>query len=94
MKTRIAKFGYPEARLKSEQKLVADVRQAVNVQLRESVEAQSATLVRDKALDALDAWASDFKAICKVALAEDPQKLEQLGIMVLNQARRKAKVTA
>jgi len=28
------------------------------------------------------------------ALAEDPQRLEQLGIVVLNQARRKTKVTA
>ena len=91
MKARMAKFGYPEARLVAEQKLVADLRQAVNVQLMESGEAQASTLTRDKALDALDAWASDFKAICKVALADDPQRMEQLGVLVLNQARRKAK---
>jgi len=75
----------------AEQKLVADLRQAVNVQLMESGAAQASTLTRDKALDALDAWASDFKAICKVALADDPQRMEQLGVLVLNQARRKAK---
>ena len=90
----MAQYGYLVTRLRDEQKLVAAVRQAVNVQARESGEAQSATLSRDKALNALDTWVSAFKAICRVALAEDPQQLEQLGIVVLNQARRKAKVNA
>ena len=45
-------------------------------------------MARDKALNALDTWVSAFRAICRVALADDPQQLEQLGIVVLNQSRR------
>jgi len=90
----ISQYGFSEARVKAEQKLVADVRQAVNAQLRETGEAQLATRNCDKSIDALDTWVSGYRAICKVALADEPQQLEQLGIVVLNQARNKAKVTA
>ena len=87
----MASHGYPESRLREEQKLVAAVRQAVNLRLKESGEAQSATVARDKALDVLDAWVIAFKAICRVALADDPQQLEKLGVVVLNQSRRRSK---
>ena len=91
---KLGQYGYPEARLKAEQALVAAVRQAINVQLKETGEAQAATQARDKAFDALDVWVSGFRAICKIALANEPQRLEQLGIVVLNQARKKTKANA
>jgi len=91
---RMGKFGYSLTRIQGERQLVEAVRQAVNDQLMETGEAQAATRVRDQALDGLDAWVSDFKAICRVALAEDPQRLEQLGILVLNAPRRKTKEKA
>lgn len=94
LKAAFARFGYPETRLKEEQKLLSGVRQAINAQLKESGEAQTATHERDRAIDALDTWASAFKAICKVALADNPQNLEQLGITVLNQPRKKPAVAA
>jgi len=45
-------------------------------------DAQSATQKRDAVLRALDRWVSDFKKIAQVALQDDPQLLEVLGIMV------------
>ncbi|MEL6606343.1 MAG: hypothetical protein AAFP20_24355 [Cyanobacteria bacterium J06614_10] len=45
-------------------------------------EAQAATQKRDAALDELQDWLSDFLAIAKIALEDDPQKLESLGVFV------------
>jgi hypothetical protein len=43
--------------------------------------AQDATQARDAALDALDAWMSDFIAIARLALEERPQYMEKLGVV-------------
>jgi len=51
------------------------------VQEKEKGEAQAATQARDKALDELQDWLSDYLAIAKVALEEDPQLLEGLGVL-------------
>lgn len=47
-----------------------------------SGDAQSATQRRDEALKALTRWVSDFKKVAQVALQDDPQLLESLGIVV------------
>jgi hypothetical protein len=44
-------------------------------------EAQDATLRRDRAADALQEWYSDFIAIARIALEDNPQYLEMLGIV-------------
>ncbi|NEP46299.1 MAG: hypothetical protein F6K35_46720, partial [Okeania sp. SIO2H7] len=51
-------------------------------QEKEKGEAQQATKTRDEALDALDDWLGDFLAIAEVALADKPQLLEALGVLV------------
>lgn len=48
--------------------------------LREKGEAQSATVVRDEAFDTLYDIYSDFRGIARIALADAPQLLEQMGI--------------
>lgn len=60
---------------------VKEVESKLAAQLKETGEAQAATEARDKALDALMDWMSDFRAIAKLALAGDPQQLEMLGIV-------------
>jgi len=42
--------------------------------------AQAATRARDEALDGLHRWMRDFLAIARIALADQPQRMEQLGI--------------
>ena len=49
--------------------------------VQEKGEAQAATKRRDAALDAMQDWLSDYLAIAKVALEEEPQLLEGLGVL-------------
>jgi hypothetical protein len=41
--------------------------------------AQASTHARDAALQALNDWMRDFLAIARIALADQPQRLAQLG---------------
>ncbi len=45
-------------------------------------DAQSSTQKRNEVLKALNRWVGDFKKVARVALQDDPQLLESLGIMV------------
>ncbi len=75
----MATFGYDQAKLEAEQALLQVVRDANVVQLKEMGEAQEATELRDAKMDELDDWMSDFKAVARVALEDNPQWLEKLG---------------
>jgi hypothetical protein len=50
--------------------------------LREVGESQEATKSKDKALAELEEWMSDFYAVAKVAMEDQPQLLESLGLLV------------
>jgi hypothetical protein len=50
-------------------------------QLGEKSAAQQATKERDKTFDELCDWYSDFRAIARVALYDNPQLLEAMGIV-------------
>ena len=51
-----------------------------DAQEQEKGEAQQATKDRDEAIDALDEWLADFKEIARLALEDNPQLLEALGL--------------
>ena len=51
-------------------------------QEREKAEAQQATRVRDDARRAFADWLADFQKFARVALADQPDLLEQLGLTV------------
>lgn len=82
MLVKFQEYGITNEKLKAVQVLVTDCDEKYTTLLKESGEAQTATLVRNQAMDALDTWMGKFITIARVALEENPQYLEMLGIVV------------
>jgi hypothetical protein len=78
---RLNEFGITADKLKAGQTELQAVETANLVQTKEKGESQNATKVRDTVVDSLSAWLSDFIAIGRIALEEEPQLLESLGIL-------------
>ncbi|MBU2912740.1 hypothetical protein [Reichenbachiella agariperforans] len=79
--TALAKLNTPEAELTAASEELSVVESKYNTQLKEKGEAQAATEARDEALDSLNEWMGDYIAIARVALEDDPQMLEMLGVV-------------
>ncbi len=79
--TALSVYGYTQEKLEQEAAQIDQVIAKHLVQKKEIGEAQEATEVRDKALDNLAKWISDFRAVAKVVLEDNPQQLEKLGIL-------------
>ena len=77
----MAAFGVGEDELQSGRELVNEVARAQKTQNAEESEAQEATLRRDEALDALAEWMILSRGLAPILLADQPQKLEALGIL-------------
>lgn len=78
---KMAAFGMSQAKLEAGKALLEQTEAAHAAREKEKGEAQQATLERDKAMDQLEEWLSDFIAIARIALEEKPQLLEQLGVV-------------
>lgn len=86
-RTGLVRYGRDQKALAQERALIDDVERLKSVQEREKGKPRGATDARDKLLDETNAWFSDLREVVKVAFRSDPQKLERLGMVVLNQPR-------
>lgn len=79
---KLAAFGITQTKLEAGRQLLTEVEAANAAQKKETGKAQQATAARDEAMNKLDKWMSDFKAVARIALEPKPQLLEKLGIVV------------
>jgi hypothetical protein len=79
--TILNQYGYSAERLTAERDAVEEVEAMHSMRLGAKGEAQQSTVERDKAVDEICNWYSDFRAIARVALYDAPQQLEALGIV-------------
>ncbi|MCG8578291.1 MAG: hypothetical protein MI866_00140 [Bacteroidales bacterium] len=77
-----ASYNITEEQLREGLNQVKNVSSYAEVIMREKGDAQSATKARDAKLDALNEWVMDYLSIVKIALDDEPQLLEKLGIVV------------
>ena len=76
----LATYNITEAMLTDAQTAVSTLADLDADQEQEKSEAQNATRARNAALDVLDVWYSAFRTIARIALEDDPQRLEALGL--------------
>ncbi|MBK7919539.1 MAG: hypothetical protein IPJ94_25435 [Chloroflexi bacterium] len=76
----LAQYNVTEAQLLAGQTAVTAVANLNANQEKEKSEAQKATKARDKALDDLDEWYVEFRELARIALEDDAQQLEALGL--------------
>ena len=78
----VARYGLTRAEIEQAQASVAAFVQSQQQQMQRKGEAQAATQARNQALKNLQQWVRGYRAIVRVALADDPQLLEVLGLLV------------
>lgn len=79
----MGRFGFTAEKLQAGLDQVHAAAAASAVQHQERGEAQQATKERDAALDALEQWLADFKVVAAIALRDNPQWIEKLGLAVV-----------
>ncbi len=79
--TRMKVFGQTREKLENGFQLIHIVEDNIAKRKKEMGEAQDATALRDKAVDDLQEWYSDYIEIARLALDGQPQYLEMLGII-------------
>ena len=78
----MADYGVTQETLQQTKAMVESLAAVRQQQLQSIGEAQDATEQRDIALRAMNSWMSDFRAAARVALKDNPQWLEMLGMSV------------
>ena len=80
----MSKFGVSEEMVQAGFNEIKTVNELDEVIKREKGDAQNMTQKRDDKLEELYEWVSDYEEIAKIALMDQPQLLEKLGIIVKN----------
>jgi hypothetical protein len=82
IETKLARLKVTTTELQETVALVAELETNRAVYLREKGESQDATKLKDTAFGEIDDWMSEFYAVAKIALEDNPQLLESLGKFV------------
>ena len=83
-KAGMASFGQTEDIMSKGLAGTEEISSLYEIVKKENGEAQNATNERDKKIEELVDWLSDYVEIAKIALENKPQLLEKLGIVVKN----------
>jgi len=81
IQTALAEYGYTAQKLQTERAKISSYDQANQSQEAAKGAAQQATVVQDNALGEMDEWMARYLKIAKVALRDDRELLEKLGIL-------------
>jgi hypothetical protein len=79
LQARVARLKITVDEITQGQNLVTDLRQKRKHYKEEIGESERATQAKDAALGRLDKWMSEFYAVARIALEDEPQLLEALG---------------
>ncbi len=78
----MSKYGITPEVLQQTRAMVEALFTTKQQQMQNMGEAQNATEKRNDAIKVMDAWMKDFNAIARLAIKDNPQWLEMLGIRV------------
>ncbi|SFF48452.1 hypothetical protein [Sunxiuqinia elliptica] len=81
-KAAMANYGQTEEKLTAEIAAIESVAAASENVRKEMGDAQNATQQRDQKVEELADWINDYEVIARIALADKPQLLEKIGIVV------------
>lgn len=84
LQTKLSRLKLTSGDLTAASALVPGVEAARAAYLKEKGESQDATTLKDAAFAKLDDWMSECYAVARIALEDNPQLLEALGVMVKN----------
>jgi hypothetical protein len=82
IKAGLARLRVTEEHLTAAQTLLAELKTAKAEYDREMAEDQTATAQKNEAIEALTDWMDDFYEVAKIAMEDEPQLLELLGMRV------------
>lgn len=82
IQTKLSRLKITLADLNAANALIPDVEATRAAYLKEKGESQDATTLKDAAFAKLDAWMSEFYAVARIALEDNSQLLEALGLIV------------
>ncbi|PKQ68167.1 hypothetical protein [Labilibaculum manganireducens] len=74
-------YGQGVEKIQAVKQAITDTQNSAEIHKSETGEAQQATQLRDAKLDELAIWVIDYKKIARIALKEQPQLLEKLGLL-------------
>ena len=84
LQTKIARLKVTADDLTAANALLSEMETARSKYLIEKGESQDATNIKDSAFAELDDWMSEFYAVARIALEDNIQLLEALGVIVRN----------
>jgi hypothetical protein len=82
IQSKIARLKITPEDLNAANNMISDLEAARSLYMKEKGESQDSTKLKDAAFAKLDDWMSEFYAVAKIGLEDNPQLLESLGKIV------------